>query len=64
MSAELRKQASDAIVTPKNKGGEWTADAPSQAPYNFSFHSLMQACQAGRALRWLLWPYFFQKTDP
>ena len=41
MSAELRKQASkqatDAIVTPKNKGGEWTTDAPSQAPYNFPF---------------------------
>ena len=41
VSAELRKQASkqvtDAIVTPKNKGGEWTADAPSQAPYNFPF---------------------------
>ena len=41
------------------------ADAPSQAPYNFpSTLYLMQACQAGRALRWLFWPYFFQKTDP
>ena len=36
-AAQASKQVTDAIVTPKNKGGEWTADAPSQAPYNFPF---------------------------
>ena len=28
-AAQASKQVTDAIVTPKNKGGEWTADAPS-----------------------------------
>ena len=36
MSAELRKQASDRCNrNSKKKGGEWTADAPSQASYIF-----------------------------
>ncbi len=38
-AAQASKQATDAIVIPKNKGGELTAVAPSQGPYNFPFIS-------------------------
>ena len=42
------KQVADAIVTPKNKGREWAADAPSQAPYTVIFLSLSDAILSGR----------------
>ncbi len=39
------------IETPENKGGEWTAVAPSQGPYNFVPTKLMRGSSLLEAFR-------------